>query len=149
VFARRHPPLSELPRESSWQVKQGQYEGRPLLVRLNMSVEPFRGHPELSHQIGIAIPFRAPDEQGMPSEAEFEELNQIEDLLFDALEIATRSIVVAVITTKGMREFVIYAREPAEIRERLLALKARITSAHEVQMISRPDPSWSTFAMLR
>jgi uncharacterized protein DUF695 len=85
----------------------------------------------------------------MPQASELEELNRIEDRLFATLEIATRSIVVAVITTNGMREFVLYAQDPVEIQARLGQLKEGIDSQHEVQMMSLPDPTWRTFSQFR
>jgi hypothetical protein len=83
LFRKKHPALSELPVDGKWQVSQGQYDGRALIVRVNSSADPFRGHPELSNQVGIAVPFKLPNEGGMPSSAEVEELNEIEDRLFE------------------------------------------------------------------
>lgn len=66
-FRKKHPQLSELPPEGKWQVSRGQYEGRLLLVRVNVSADPFRGHPELPNQVGIAVPFKFADDDGMPT----------------------------------------------------------------------------------
>jgi hypothetical protein len=148
-FKKTHPPLTELPREGSWQVTQGQYDGKPLVVRLNVAVDRFRAHPDLGYQVGVAIPFTAPDERGLPQGEELEELNRIEDHIFATLQIACRSVVAAVITTNGMREFVLYAHDPAEIEAKHGLLKTLVESQHEVQLMIQPDPTWRVFAQFR
>jgi hypothetical protein len=143
------PPLAELPRDGAWLVAQGSNEGKPLIARINTSVDEFRGHPELTYQVGVAIPLKLPDENGMPQAAEAEELNQIEDLVFDILEVQSRSVLVAVITTRGMREFVLYAVDPEEVKSNHTRLCQAVTTGHEVQLMIQTDPKWNVFAAFR
>ncbi len=103
-------------------------KGKPLIARINASVDGFRGHPELTYQVGVAIPLKLPDENGMPQPEEAEELNQIEDLVFEILEVQSRSVLVAVITTGGMREFVFYAVDPEEVKVNHMRLCQAVTT---------------------
>jgi len=148
-FKKTPPSLAELPRDGAWLVAQGTNEGKPMVARINTSVDEFRGHPELTYQVGIAIPLKLADENGMPGTAEAEELNQIEDLVFEILEVQSRSVLVAVITTGGMREFVLYAVDPEEVKANHGRLCKAVTTGHEVQLMIQSDPKWRVFAALR
>jgi hypothetical protein len=148
LFRKKHPALSELPVDGKWQVSKGRYDGRPLIVRVNTSADPFRGHPELSNQAGIAVPFKLPSDDGMPSSAEVEELNEIEDRLFEIFETGQPALVVAVITTSGMREFVLYGHNPEDLSAKHRKLQAQI-SHHEIQLMIQADPDWMTFKRFR
>jgi len=148
-FKKTPPSLNEFPCEGSWQLAQGLREGKPIIVRMNASIEEFRGHPELTYQVGVAIPFKAPDENGLPSAEESAALDQIEDLVFDTLQVQGRSVVVAVITTGGMREFVLYAVDPEEVKLNHTRLCKAVRTGHEVQLMIQTDPKWNVFAALR
>ncbi len=143
------PSLADLPRDCSWLLAQGSNEGKPIIARINASVDGFRAHPELRYQVGIAIPLKLPDENGMPQPAEAEELNQIEDLVFEILEVQSRSVVVAIITTGGMREFVFYAVDPEEVKVNHGRLCQAVRTGHQVQLMIQTDPKWNVFAALR
>jgi hypothetical protein len=147
-FKKTPPSLNELPRDGSWLLAQGLLEGKPVIVRMNASVEEFRGHPELAYQVGVAVPFKAPDKNGWPDPEEFVALYQIEDLVHDTLEVQSRSVVVAVITTDGMREFVLYAVDPDEVKSNHARLCKSVKSGHEVQLMIQSDPEWNVFAAL-
>lgn len=55
------------------------------------------------------------------------------------------SLLVAVITTSGMREFVFYTREPEHVKQRFAGLRRSITS-HEIQLMIQPDKKWKVYA---
>ena len=148
-FRKKYPPLSDLPQNGAWHVSQGTHNGRALLVRVNTAADPFRGHPDLSHQVGIAVPFKEADSNGMPVGTEIEELNAIEDQVFENFEAAAQSIVVAVVTTGGMREFVLYTRDPSGVESKYQEFKTKVDSGHEIQLMIQPDPKWNTFAQFR
>lgn len=58
--------------------------------------------------------------------------------------VASRAALVAVLTTSGMREFVLYARDANWIGAFHHQLQAAVTS-HEVQVIGVRDPAWSVY----
>lgn len=148
-FKKKHPPLSELPREALWDVVQGEYNGSVLIARVNASAQAFRGHPELDHQVGIAVPFLAPTEHGLPGDQDTAGLNELEDALVPLFEHDGNALLVTVITTQGMREFVLYSKDPRESHARFEKLKASVSSGHEVQLMIQPDPEWKTYARFR
>ena len=139
---KRFPALDALPTEDQWAVGQGENDGKPLIARINSSAKEYVGHPELPVRLGMAIPLQAPRPDGLPDEAESEQLDDIEDRLFDA--VGSNGRVVLVITTSGMREFVSYVRSP-DVAERVAQSVRVATSTHEVQHYAEADPEWDVY----
>lgn len=140
-----HPPLAELPTEGEWTILEGAHEGKPILVRLNTSLAPFKGHPELAHQVAIAVPFKDRRDDGFLMDEEYPAINAIEDHVLDLFEIPGKSVLAVVITTNGMREFVLYTSLPEGTQALHRALEARVDSGHEVQVLLQPDPEWQVY----
>jgi hypothetical protein len=63
------------------------------------------------------------------------------------LQEQAESLLVAIITTSGMREFVFYTRAPQQLQERFQQLRNRITS-HEIQLMIQSDKTWRIYAQL-
>ncbi len=130
------------PGEEAWSIAQGEYEGKPLVARVNVSAASGAVDPRLSTRLGIAIPLKAPNEHGFPQGSEFGELDAIEECLFGALRAAGGGCLVLVITTAGAREFVSYVQSP-DVGEALAAQLRSSTTTHEVQHYTEPDAEWA------
>jgi len=94
--------------------------------------------------VGIAVPLRAPNADGLPEEEELNQLNAIEDSLASRLEAEQKSLQVLAITTSGMREFIFYTRDSEAARLVLEALRSEVTS-HELQSYIAEDPKWALY----
>ena len=127
--------------EQTWSIAQGQAQGRPMFARVNVSARSRAGDARLTTRLGIAVPLRAPNEHGFPHDAEFGELDAIEDRIVSALQ-ATGGCLVLVITAGGMREFVSYVQSP-EAGEAAATTVRSETSTHEVQHYTEPDAEWN------
>lgn len=139
------PSLDTLLDEDSWQVAQGEHDGKPMIVRINETAKQFEGHPDLPVRMGIAIPLRSPRPDGLPNEIEQAQLTEIEDRLFAIIGKAGR--VVLVISTSGMREFVSYVRSEADAARFAEAVRSG-TRTHEVQNYAAADPKWQLFGTM-
>jgi len=128
--------------KEKWQIVQGERAGRPLIARFNAGAQHLAGSPRYGIQIGVAIPLRLPDSRGLPQGKEFDEINSIEETLL--AKVAGRALLVGVITTGGMREFVLYTGSGEWIRSFHEEMRAAITT-HEVQVMAQADPDWSVF----
>lgn len=125
-----------------WSVASGHHDGKPLVVRCNTALRTMVGSPTHSIQVGVAVPLLAPDGNGFPEGEEQDQLHAFEDALIAT--VADRAVLAAVISTGGMREFVLYSGE----RDWLPALHADLKSLlpdHEVQMMAQTDPAWSVY----
>jgi hypothetical protein len=146
-FRKKYPPIDTIPLLDNWSVRQGKYQGKPFVLRFSAEAKRLSGHPEYKHQVGIAIPFNSPNEAGFPESSEMEDLNVIEDLLSDSLEENNESLLVAVFTTGGMREFVFYTSNPEQVNNKFKQLQEKI-STHQIQLMIQPDKKWYTYKNL-
>jgi hypothetical protein len=114
-------------------------------VRLNAGARAVAGSAAYGIRVGVAIPLRNPRPDGLPDKAESEQLTAIEDALIAAS--SEHAILVAVITTSGMREFVFYTGTTdwiPEFHQRMM----RSTSTHDVQCMAKHDPKWTVYRQL-
>lgn len=136
-------PITVFPDEP-WSAGQGTVDGRPIFVLLNIGAAAVRGHPQLRHRVGVAVPLNAPDADGLPGAEEMDTLRSIEDAVSAALGTGTRAVHVLVITTSGMRELVYHTTEPWTVPSAIESVAARFPS-HEVQFIQEDDPEWNVY----
>ena len=115
-----------------------------MIVRRNDSAKELAGHVDYNHRVGVAIPLLQPNELGLPANGESEQLHQLEDALVTALESGQKSILVLVITTGGMREFVFYTKDPDSTKTVIENLQKTIAS-HEMQTYVAADHAWETY----
>ena len=118
-----------------------------MIVRSNTGYRKFGRVPGYEHQVGISVLFHAPETTGLPSAEENAALTAIEDVICPALEEEAASLLVAVITTSGMREFVFYTRAPQEVRQRFEQFRNRI-AGHQIQLMVQSDKKWAVYAQL-
>jgi hypothetical protein len=147
-FKKAGQKLESLPIEESWTVAQGMRNGNPIFVRFNNVYRGTKGVKGYEHQAGIAVPLNQPDDSGLPSSAqELQELDEIEEVLCALAESDKESILVASISTSGMREFVFYTRKPEGLKEKFLQARGQVTG-HELQLMIQPDGDWQVYARL-
>jgi len=142
-------PLSadKLPVADKWQVAKGQRAGKPMILRTHEGYRDFRGVSGFEHQIGIAVPLRDADQHGLPRADEIKELDAIENAICNLLEPQNESLFVAAITCDGLREFVLYTRNPDAVRRKFKALENRMVT-HKVFLKLQPDKDWHVYSEL-
>ena len=114
----------------------------PLVTRFNTAFRGATDSAEWGFQVGVAVPLKHPKENGLPGPEEGEELGVIEDLI--TAEAGDRAVLVGVISTHSMREFVLYAKAGDWIQGFHRDLRERVRG-HEVQVIARSDPMWDVY----
>ncbi len=132
------------PVESIWSILQGQENGRPMIFRRNVSAKTLSVNSEYVHRVGVAIPRLKPNEMGLPLKEEMEELSRIETALCEQLEKDQMAIMVLVITTGGMREFVFYTRIPEMVDPILDDIRKKF-STHVIQSYIEEDKTWLVY----
>ena len=146
-FKRKTSGPNRLPLDGPWSVLEGKHNGRVMFVRRNIGYREFGSLAGYEHQVGIAVPFRSPEVTGLPTPAEDALVGEIEEIVCRSMEEQAVSLLVAVITTGGMREFVFYTHDPQRVRERFAQLSNRITS-HEIQLMIQSDTIWRVYSQL-
>jgi hypothetical protein len=132
------------PETSTWVILEGEEEGRALFVRRNESAKQLMGHKEYSYRVGFAIPLCDPNSEGLPSNEEMKILSSIEDALSKEVAKDKNSLLVLVITTDDMREFVYYTKRPDNIKRVVEEIRTKFIS-HEIQYYVKEDPDWEIY----
>src|SRR5205807_630881 len=112
-------------------------------------LKPLVGRAEYPNQLGIAVPFNRPTANGLPSSAESDQLNQIEDEISRRFSSGNESLLAGVITTNNMREFVLYTSNDGAAVEKARNLAKDIKShkkSHKIQFALHHDPAWGNFS---
>ena len=142
-FKRTEPePGGPIKIADDWQLSEGEYDGGYIVTRFNRGAKVIAGKPAYGIQIGVAVPLNQPNEHGLPGDVELGQLAAFEDDL-DA-RLAGRAAFVGVITTGGMREFVLYTGSGDWIPGLHEELRSALPT-HEVQMQAQTDPKWSVY----
>ena len=136
----RKRPRREVSFEGSWMVLTGTHNDKPLIARFDTSTEQLKGR--YSIQIGVAVPLNNSTAEGWPTPEEDQQLAKIEAKVVGMAH--KESVLVGVITTGGMREFVLYANANTWIEAYHQALSDEITT-HVVQVMAKTDPDWSVY----
>ena len=141
---KKYPTIEEIDITDEWSMFQGEHEGNSLIARVRTSAKDLIGHPSYAHQVGIAVPLKDPDQNGFPSGEESKQLNNIEDQVVGMLESGNESLLVVIISTGGMREFVLYTSNPAEVQRKFGELKKE-TFTHALQLMIQHDKDWNVY----
>ena len=130
-----------------WSVTRTEYDGRPMILRLNDGLREIAGHKRYPTQAGIAIKCNTPDEHGLPSPRDTAAFDAFEDQFEELFCEGQAALFAAAISTNGMREFVFYVSDESRFREQFRRW-AETPKSHRIQMILRRDPSWSAYGTL-
>jgi len=137
------PPRNwSIPR--SWAVAEGTHEGKAVATRFNVALRPIAGREEFPDRLGIIAPLRNANDRGFPSRAEIRQLDAIEEVIEKRMSSGNESLIAGVVTSNGLREFVIYTSNLESAIAKAEAVTREITT-HELQVIVRSDPQWRVY----
>jgi hypothetical protein len=128
----------------SWSVAEGTHEGKAVATRFNVALRPIAGRDEFPDRLGILAPLHEANDRGFPNRAEIKQLDAIEELIDRRLSGGNESLLAGVVTTSGVREFVIYTSNAEVSRAKAEALAREVTT-HQLQIIVRNDPQWRVY----
>jgi hypothetical protein len=144
-------PLSpeKLPIPDTWAVLKGHDPlGKPMIVRAHTGYGKFKGVTGFGHHVSIAIPLVDSDADGFPTANETEELTRIENDICEIFEPDRESLFVAATTIPGIREYILYTRNPDAVQQKFdNDLLARVFS-HKAHIMIRPDKDWTGYNKL-
>lgn len=144
-------PLSpdKLPVPDTWISRQGHDPiGKVMLVRANTGYSKFKGVTGYGHHVAIAVPMIDTTRDGFPNPGEVQELNRIESDICEIFEQNRESLLVASTTIPGIREYILYTKNPDSAQQKFdNDLLARVFS-HRVHIKIEPDKDWSRYHKL-
>lgn len=122
-------------------------DGKEYMVRGNKwlwNIAPDSSYP---YQVGIATTIKTTNHNGFPSSEENQRLTQVEDLIIDQFTSGDFAIFVGAVTGGGIKEFVLYAKNPDEARSNFDKLQQAV-SDYQLQLNIKEDSEWVTFTTL-
>ena len=144
-------PLSpdKVPLPQAWTQRQGHDPlGKTMYVRANTAYSRFKGVTGYTHYVSLAVPMVDTTRAGFPNPGEVEELNRIESDICEILEQNRESIFVATTTIPGIREFILYTRNPDSVQRKFdNEILARVFT-HRVHIKIEGDKNWSQYQKL-
>ena len=144
LSGKKWPARADIDGSGPWMLAQGTHQEKPIFVRINEGLKAIAGHPDYRDQIRIAVPLRAPTDQGLPDEAESAELHAVEDSLCETLLEGNESLLALVLTAGGVREFVFYTVDKDAAQRKAMAV-GRSVATHRFRFTLRRDPEWQVF----
>lgn len=127
---------------TAWYIYRGGDAQGELHARFDHDARAFAGRPEYEIQVGLAVPLLEAGPDGLPLEHELPALDAIEQVV--VREAGDRAVLVGVISTGGVREFVLYTGDGQWLEEFQGAVSAAVET-HEIQMMARRDPEWLVY----
>jgi len=127
---------------TAWYIYRGGDAKGELHARFDHDARPLVGLRAYEIQVGLAVPLLDPGPDGLPSEEELPALDAIERVVVE--EAGDRAVLVGVISTGGVREFVLYTGDGQWLEEFQAAVSGAVET-HEIQMMARRDPEWLVY----
>lgn len=138
-----------LPLPEAWIQRQG-YDalGKTMYVRANTAYSKYKGVSGYNQHVALAVPMVDTSRAGFPNPGEVEELKRIENDICEILEQNRQSIFVATTTIPGIREFILYTRNPDSVQRKFDDDVLARVFTHRIHLKMQPDPSWSLYQKL-
>lgn len=134
------------PVEDSWTVATAENAGRPLIVRYRAAVP--EGVQPSAYPNMIAVSWRFSSESGMPSSAEKQQMNVLEDSISHAVEPAKQAFLMVAVTGNEVCEWMFYAKDQQEFM-RLMNEALAGKQVFPIQISLENDPEWVAYRQLR
>ena len=127
----------------TWAGAEGEHEGHPLLIRFREFPDSF---PKASYpdRLNLFWQMGEVDQNGWPSEVEFEKLSAFEERLIEAVEHDAHSILSVVLTCNGQKEFVFHTADVGAFLDRLTSMPQE-HERYPITVFRNSDPEWSYF----
>jgi len=130
--------------QESWSVKNFSDKGNDYMSRFNSWLWNFTNKDKYIYQVGITIAFKTKTENGFPTKKESQQLDEIEDKLYDEMHAKHETIFTGLITGNNMREFVLYTVD-SKIMKPALEKILREFNEYVFQINIQEDKKWNVY----
>jgi hypothetical protein len=144
-------PLSpdKLPIPDTWTQNKGKDPlGRPMVVRVHSGYSKYKGVTGYTHQVAIAVPMTDTTRDGFPNPGETEMLKQIENDIREVFQSNRESLLVAATTLPGIREYILYTRNPDSVERKFNNDLLSRVYTHKIHLKVQPDKDWKLYSKL-
>lgn len=131
--------------DDRWAIGQGKVNRKPLIARWD--TDATQTCPDASRPIKITIGVQCPKPQpnGLPSKDDLAFLEAMEEAMFAELPTLAATQPVLVLTTNGMREWIIYASTHEWLARWAPGFQERFMKGRPGKVEAVAEPGWETF----
>jgi Family of unknown function (DUF695) len=130
-----------------WSVGAGQDPSSPMIIRLRSKLDSAKGKKLFPHMMCMSWSFQNPNQVGMPSKAESDELSEFEDRLTESFESDLQSVLTIAITKSGLREWYFYTNNIDEFMNRLGSVPHN--NENPIEIYFNNDENWKYYEDMR
>ena len=127
----------------TWAGAEAEHETHPLLITFREVPKTFP-RSRYPQRLNIFWEMSEPDENGLPTEDEFNRIGLFEDRLVSAVEDDEHSILVGTLTCNGAREYIFQTTDVPGFMERLANMPQE-EERYPITIQKYDDPEWSYF----
>lgn len=126
-----------------WTVAKGGTEKEPFFIRF-AEIDGKIKRKSFPHRLNVFWTLRAPNEYGLPTEADHAESGAFEERIVEAIERDGHSILCMTLTGKGQKEYVFYTSDPNLFLQALTEMPQE-EEKYPIEIIHNEDESWDYF----
>src|SRR5689334_15513911 len=130
--------------QHNFQLIQAQRFGQPVVILVDMALDPERDGAAFPWLLTVRIPMRNPNAAGLCDQAESSRLDQVEDQLLSSLNDEDYRFL-GHVTGNGRREILLYVRDPDAIIPKLNETLVRIGETSG-ELSKNYDPKWEYYS---
>jgi hypothetical protein len=128
-----------------WSLAQGNWhDNKPIIMRVRKEIDSMVGHPAYAKRYSITWKFRKKQKNGFPTIDEFTIMELFENALYEAFENGLQSIMVAVVTHAGERDWIFYTTDVEGTHQRLNDTFIG-KSRYPLTIVTYDDPQWEEY----
>jgi hypothetical protein len=135
--------------DGTWTIYRGVEDGIPFVIRLRTDLGDVAGDRSLSKLLQISWSYfvDATSDNGMPTDAQQDEMATFENRVVDAVQKSRLAILVSVNTRAGMRRWLLYLGNRDKVEQGINAVLDGDASL-PIHMTMIEDPSWNFYRNL-
>lgn len=130
--------------DETWGSGQSEKDGKPMFVRVNLSIRdkaPITGYPV---QVIISAKFGNATPSGLPSQADMVDLEKFEEDASKVLTEENMCVFAAVVTHDGLRDYFFYGKNVPPLQNRIKSVVER-RGLNKCGADASVDPEWKIY----
>lgn len=132
-----------------WALADGTLNEQPIEIRYRDDIDPQKSSGEYNHCVQIAWNADSSNPQtGFPSDEEMLRIDAFNQRLMDVMESDAHGILVMVLTSQGVNQWILYCRNLEETQQDLNRIPTD-QGLYPIEVVAEDDVNWDTFTQLR
>ena len=130
--------------EGNWFVVEDKIDDLPAFVRFRDTVESYISSGNYRRYLRVVWECEDADELGIPSESEWQQLEDFENSLCDVLGADYHAVLTFVMTNDGLRQWLFYTQDVQESSHRINQMPQK-EERLPIELTTEEDPKWEEY----